>query len=121
MFNGRLSPKVLVNGLLVLLIVAILLGRKFACLPGMNMDQGDIGQWAEQEITVVGELVNAPAIRIDDAGKRHIKYVIASNQVLVGGKWTDTHGKIILYCKKRKERQKNNWWWSGATVGCSCN
>jgi competence protein ComEC len=43
MFNGRLSPKVLVNGLLVLLIVAILLGRKFACLPGMNMDQGDIG------------------------------------------------------------------------------
>ena len=97
MFNGRLSPKVLVNGLLVLLIVAILLGRKFACLPGMNMDQGDIGQWAEREITVVGELVNAPAMRIDDAGKRHIKYVIASNQVLVGGKWTDTNGKIILY------------------------
>ncbi|HAF31692.1 MAG TPA: hypothetical protein DCG76_01845, partial [Anaerovibrio sp.] len=77
MFNGRLSPKTLVNGLLVLLIVVILLGRQFACLPGMSMNQGDIGQWAEQELTVVGELVNAPAIRIDAAGKRHIKYVIA--------------------------------------------
>ncbi|WP_407397993.1 DNA internalization-related competence protein ComEC/Rec2 [Anaerovibrio sp.] len=92
-----LSPKTLVNGLLVLLIVGILLGRTFACLPGMNMDQGDIGQWAEQEITVVGELVNAPAIRMDDAGKLHIKYVIASNQILAAGKWTDTHGKIILH------------------------
>ena len=97
MFNGRLSPKTLVNGLLVLLIVVILLGRQFACLPGMSMDQGDIGQWAEQELTVEGELVNAPAIRIDAAGKRHIKYVIASNQVLAAGKWTDTHGKMILY------------------------
>ena len=97
MFNGRLSPKTLVNGLLVLLIVVILLGRQFACLPGMSMNQGDIGQWAEQELTVVGELVNAPAIRIDAAGKRHIKYVIACNQVLAAGKWTDTHGKMILY------------------------
>lgn len=96
-FYEGLSPKTLVNGLLVLLIVGILLGRTFACLPGMNMDQGDIGQWAEQEITVVGELVNAPAIRMDDAGKLHIKYVIASNQILAAGKWTDTHGKIILY------------------------
>lgn len=97
MFYEGLSPKTLVNGLLVLLIVGILLGRTFACLPGMNMDQGDIGQWTEQEITVVGELVNAPAIRMDDAGKLHIKYVIASNQILAAGKWTDTHGKIILY------------------------
>lgn len=97
MFYEGLSPKTLVNGLLVLLIVGILLGRTFACLPGMNMDHGDIGQWTEQEITVVGELVNAPAIRMDDAGKLHIKYVIASNQILAAGKWTDTHGKIILY------------------------
>lgn len=110
MFYEGLSPKTLVNGLLVLLIVGILLGRTFACLPGMNMDQGDIGQWTEQEITVVGELVSAPAIRMDDACKLHIKYVIASNQILAAGKWTDTHGKIILYANDTSfDNHKGLW------------
>ena len=96
MFYKRLSPRILVNLLLVLLIVGILLGREFACLPGLDIDKEDIGQWAEQEITVVGELENAPAIRVDDQGRRHIKYVVDCNKVLLSGKWTDTHGKIIL-------------------------
>jgi len=99
MFYKRLSPRILVNLLLVLLIVGILLGREFACLPGLDIDKEDIGQWAEQEITVVGELENAPAIRVDDQGKRHIKYVVDCNKVLLSGKWKDTHGKIILYAK----------------------
>ncbi|WP_232219172.1 DNA internalization-related competence protein ComEC/Rec2 [Anaerovibrio sp. RM50] len=97
MFNNGLSPKLLVNLLLVLLVAGIILGREFNCLPGMKMARNDIGQWREQEITVLGELENAPVIRIDDEGKSHIKYLVNCERVLSSGNNLDTQGKIILY------------------------
>ncbi|ORT99518.1 DNA internalization-related competence protein ComEC/Rec2 [Anaerovibrio sp. JC8] len=65
----------------------------------MNMGPLDIENWVEQEITVTGELVGAPVIRLDNEGKRHIKYVVNCQQLKVGGESSDTHGKIVLYAR----------------------
>ena len=65
----------------------------------MNIDQQDIGQWVDKDITLMGELAASPVLRVDDQGKKHIKYTVQCNRLILSGQELDTHGKIILYAR----------------------
>lgn len=80
----------------VLVLAVFLLGwlRVASCL---NIGAGDVQQWAEQDITLIGELQDEPVLRWDEAGELHIKYVVGDLVAVSGGSRHKCQNNIIVY------------------------
>ena len=81
---------------IMLILLVVMLGwlRTSACL---YISENDIEKWAEQDITLIGDLQEEPVVRQDATGELHIKYIVGNIVIIQGANQQHCQNDIIVY------------------------